>query len=285
LQPLEEEIRRLRRLDTKLKDMNEDLVARSSELAFELRESTPSSIFSKTEPTGRNAKDIRARIQNIETPLKHRINNLETQISATKEDNRKLKLEVKRISSDNTSLKREKKRAKEQIKTLSVLVADLDQFEKEKKSSIEAKSRLEEDKEIIQIILTGLSSRQAANQPSVHHHFTYINKMRQMVAWMQEIINSCFLGSCSNIRQLGHDGGSISEVETLCVSAIITGKDNLNPRHLVLAASTLPAGKSAAATVDAIEGIIGRHRNKYRLFLTYCEENGIDINDFQTMMK
>ena len=78
---------------------------------------------------------------------------------------------------------------------------------------------------------------------------------------MQEIINACFLGSCSNIRQLGHDGGSISEVETLCVSAIITEKDNLNPRHLVLAASTLPAGKSAAATVDAIEGIIGRHRN------------------------
>jgi hypothetical protein len=106
---LEEEIRRLRRVNQKLKDKNEDLVSRSSELASELRESTPSSIFSKTEPTGRNAREIKARIQNIETPLKHRINNLETQISATKEDNRKLKLEVKRISSDNTSLKREKK--------------------------------------------------------------------------------------------------------------------------------------------------------------------------------
>jgi hypothetical protein len=229
---LEEEIRRLRRLNTKLKDKNEDLVDRSSELAFELRESTPSFLFSKTEPTGRNAKDIRARIQNIETPLKHRINNLETQISATKEDNRKLKLEVKRISSDNTSLKQEKKRAKEQIKTLSEIVEDLDQLEKEKESYIEKKSRLEEDKEIIQIILTGLSCRQAANQPSVDRGYVYINKMRQMVGWMQEIINACFLGSCSNIQQLGHDGGSISDVEILCVSAIITENDNLNPRHL-----------------------------------------------------
>ena len=77
-----------------------------------------------------------------------------------------------------------------------------------------------------------------------------------MVGWMQEKNNACFLGSCSNIRQLGHDGGSISEVETLCVSAIITENDNLNPRHLGLAASILPSGKSAAATVDAIEGII-----------------------------
>jgi RNA polymerase-interacting CarD/CdnL/TRCF family regulator len=78
-------------------------------------------------------------------------------------------------------LKREKKRAKEQIKTLSEIVEDLDQLEKEKESSIEKKSRLEEDKEIIQIILTGLSSRQAANQPSVHRGFTYINKMRRMI--------------------------------------------------------------------------------------------------------
>ena len=67
--------------------------------------------------------------------------------------------------------------------------------------------------------------------------------MRHMVGWMQEIINACFSGSCSNIRQLGHDGGSISDVEILCVSAIITENDNLNPRHLGLAASTLPTGK------------------------------------------
>ena len=49
---LEGEIKRLRRVNTKLKDKNEDLVARSSELASELRESMPSSIFSTTEPKG-----------------------------------------------------------------------------------------------------------------------------------------------------------------------------------------------------------------------------------------
>jgi chromosome segregation ATPase len=206
---LEEEIRRLRRVNQKLKDKNEDLVSRSSELASELRESTPSSIFSKTEPTGRNAREIKARIQNIETPLKHQINNLETQISATKEDNRKLKLEVKRISSDNTSLKREKKRAKEQIKTLSEIVADLDELEKEKESSIENKSRLEEDIQIIKAMLTGVSSRQAEALQMNSKKKSYINKMRHSVGWMQEIINATLLAGCANIRQLGHDGGSI----------------------------------------------------------------------------
>ena len=174
---------------------------RSSESASELRESTHSSIFSKAEPKGRNAKDIRARIQNIETSLKHRINNLETQISATKEDNRKLKLEVKRISSDNTSLKREKKRAKEQIKTLSEIVADLDQLEKEKESSIENKSRLEEDIQIIKAMLTGVSSRQAVALELNSKKRTYIIQMRHSLGWMQEIINATLLAGCANIRQ------------------------------------------------------------------------------------
>jgi hypothetical protein len=97
---------------------------------------------------------------------------------------------------------------------------------------------------------------------------------------MQEIINATFLAGCANIRQLGHDGGSISEVETLCVSTIITDMNNENPRTSILAASALPSGKTAAATVETIEYLIERHKNKYRLFLDYCEEIGVNVKDF-----
>ena len=104
--------------------------------------------------------------------------------------------------------------------------------------------------------------------------------MRHSLGWMQEIINATLLAGCANIRQLGHDGGSISEVETLCVSTIITDINNENPRTLILAASALPSGKTAVATVDTIEYLIERQKNKYRLFLDYCEEIGVNVKDF-----
>ena len=71
-------------------------------------------------------------------------------------------------------------------------------------------------------MLTGVSSRQAVALELNSKKRTYIIQMRHSLGWMQEIINATLLAGCTNIRQLGHDGGSISEVETLCVSTIIT---------------------------------------------------------------
>ena len=158
---LEEEIRRLRRVNQKLKDKNEDLVSRSSELASELRESTPSSIFSKTEPTGRNAREIKARIKTLVTPMQIEIGGLKCEVEESRKLSRKLSGELRVLNTKNTELKRESKSARLQIKQLSNLVEDFNREHEEEESAIEAEARVEEDIQIIKAMLTGVSSRQA----------------------------------------------------------------------------------------------------------------------------
>jgi chromosome segregation ATPase len=158
---LEGEIKRLRCVNTKLKDKNEDLVARSSELAFELRESTPSSIFSTTEPTGRNAREIKARIKTSVTPMQIEIGGLKCEVEESRKLSRKLSGELRVLNTKNTELKRESKSARLQIKQLSNLVEDFNHEHEKKESAIKAEARVEEDIQIIKAMLTGVSSRQA----------------------------------------------------------------------------------------------------------------------------
>ena len=158
---LEGEIKRLRRVNTKLKDKNEDLVARSSELASELRESMPSSIFSTTEPKGRNAKEIKARISNLCTPMQVEIDGLKCQVEESRKLSRKLSGELRMLNAEKTELKREKRSARLQIKQLSNLVEDFNREYEEKESAIKDEARVEEDIQIIKAMLAGVSSRQA----------------------------------------------------------------------------------------------------------------------------
>ena len=151
---LEGEIKRLRRVNQKLKDKNEDLVSRSSELASELRESTPSSIFSKTEPTGRNAREIKARIKTLVTSMRIEIGGLKCQVEESRKLSRKLSGDLRMLNTENTELKRETRSARSQIKQLSNLVEDFNREHEEKESAIKAEARVEEDIQIIKAMLT-----------------------------------------------------------------------------------------------------------------------------------
>ena len=218
---LEEEIARLGRENSKLKAKTLDVTSQRDALVSELRGTTAESIFSKEVPEGRNAKEIQSRIaRDIEKPLQSEIAVLQSKIAASKKKERALKIEKQELTSTHSQLKRENKERRAEIKSMLRIVDDSRIFAEERKDE----DLLEENKKIIQTILTGVSSRQAAAQPSINRDKDYINRMRQRVGWMQEIVNATLLAGCSNIRQIGHDGGSISEVNTLCVYVIITKK-------------------------------------------------------------
>jgi hypothetical protein len=137
-----------------------------------------------------------------------------------------------------------------------------------------------EDLQIIHILLTGISASAAAAQPNVIKKATYCNDMRMRLGWFQEIINGFYIAQCGRINEIGHDGGSISEAESLCVSIIITDSIGENPNHLVLSSSALPADKTAAGTLACIEYVFARLKEKYTLFLQECVKCGIDISEF-----
>ena len=136
------------------------------------------------------------------------------------------------------------------------------------------------DLQIIQILLTGISASAAAEQPSVTKKQSYCNKMRMRLGWFQEIINGFYIAQCGRINEIGHDGGSFNEAESLCVSVIVTDANGENPNMLVLSASAFPADKTAAGTLTCIEYIFARHKEKYTLFLQECDHFGIDISEF-----
>jgi hypothetical protein len=94
------------------------------------------------------------------------------------------KIENQELTSTNSQLKRENKERRAEIKSMLGIVEDSRIFAEEKKDE----DLLEENKKIIQTILTGVSSRQAAAQPSINRDKDYINRMRQRVGWMQEIV-------------------------------------------------------------------------------------------------
>ena len=111
----------------------------------------------------------------------------------------------------------------------------------------------EDDLNVIRTILIGISCRLGSNQPAIFRGETYVNDMTHNVGWIQEIINASYIADCGFIRQLGHDGGSISRWETLRISIIIVDHNNENPRHLHIAPSALPKGKSAAESLETIK--------------------------------
>jgi hypothetical protein len=272
----EGEIARLEKEKSKLEIKISELASANSSLALELRESMPSAIFSRAEPEGRNARVIRDRIEDLITPLKSEIDAAEGRISSLKKLCITLRAEARERDREVAVLKRAKRTTQAEIMTMSVLLEDKEHFDAE----LDREASFATDIMEIKVLPTGVSSRQAADQPSMNRSKDYFTRLRQRVGWMQEIVNASFLADCNNIRQLGHDGGSIAEADTLCVSAIITDENNDEPRHLVLAASALPAGKSAVATVKNIEGLFTRHREKYVLFLQYCVDHNIDVSQF-----
>jgi len=70
---------------------------------------------------------------------------------------------------------------------------------------------------------------------------------------------------------------------SLCISAIITDEDNENPKHVCLAATELPPGKSAVNTVETIEYTMKEITEKYEMYLGYCVQLGIDVFEFQSL--
>ena len=121
---------------------------------------------------------------------------LQSKIAASKKKERTLKIENQELTSANSQLKRENKERRAEIKSMLGIVDDSRIFAEVKKDE----DLLEENKKIIQTILTGVSSRQAAAQHSINRERDYINRMRQRVGWMQEIANATLFAGCSNIR-------------------------------------------------------------------------------------
>jgi len=175
-------------------------------------------------------------------------------------------------------LKGENRLNGEEIERLRKIVDDFDaahndhEMEAEDEQEDKAARKLMLDKALrdIDTILTGILCRAAAAQPGIEHGKSTMNALRQEMRWMQQVINGALLADCTFIRQLGHDGGSISRMSTLCISAIITDEDNDNPKHVCLAASELPPGKSPVDTVETIEYTMKEITEKYEMYLGYC---------------
>ena len=145
-----------------------------------------------------------------------------------------------------------------------------EQEEEEEGEEEERETSLEKDLDSIQVMLTGASSYMAAQLPNMKKSHNYLNQMRQRLGWFQDIINGFRIATCSRIIEIGHDNGSIQESETLCVSIIVTDVNNTCPRMIVLSASALPADKTAASTLECIEYIFSKIKEKYDLFLQGC---------------
>ena len=219
--------------------------------------------------------------------LKHIVDPIKKKLSDSENKNKDLTNGNKRLVSENKNLVQSVAKVKRSKRETVVLNKKLVE-ENELLAEANYSSSDEEGPEVsfkedlinIQTMITGVSSRVGAKQHSIIRGHTYLTRLRHCLGWIQEIINGAFVAESPNIRQLGHDGGSISQMSTLCVSGIITDKDNENPRHLLFAASSIPAGKSAESTVDCIKEIFDRHKHKYRLFLAYCTEHNIDVSKF-----
>ena len=65
---------------------------------------------------------------------------------------------------------------------------------------------------------------------------TYINELVQLVGPMQEVVNGLKIALAKNIRQLPHDGSSISSNTTLCCGILLTFNDG-NEEKITLGAS------------------------------------------------
>ena len=278
------EISRLQKVKRQLNAEVASLEATNAELNLEVSEMRPSIIFSRHTPDGKQANVIRSRIQEIVTPLREKISSCEATIDGLLKISSDLKSNLKGLEKDIVELKRVDRASKEEIRRLSKDVQALmnekeeDEDEDELDEYAHDKSLLISDLKLISELITGISSRQAAAISRTDQ--TYANRMRQNLGWIQEIINGAFVADCYRILQIGQDGGSVAEMETLCVSILVTDEENSKPRHVILAASTLPADKTARASVEAIIYLFERHKEKYTLFLQLCIDNGIDVSEF-----
>jgi len=242
------ELSRLKKAKRVLEKKVESLTEANADLALELRESMPAAIFSRATPEGKNANLIRGRMEDMISPLRDEIESCQEKINSLTKLSNKMKLDLKEKDADVKQLTREKRVCVQEIRELKKSVGSF--FTDEELTEERVKMEEEEDKkaasyledlQIIHILLTGISASAAAAQPNVIKKATYCNDMRMRLGWFQEIINGFYIAQCGRINEIGHDGGSISEAESLCVSIIITDSIGENPNHLVLSASALPA--------------------------------------------
>jgi len=279
------EISRLKKEKQQLTDDLSSLESANADLHLELRDTRPALLFSRHTPEGKQASIIRSRFDEIVTPLKTKIVSCEAAIDHLQKVSSELKSTLKGREKEFKDLKRVDRASKETIQRLSIEIRALlnekqdDEVESELYDDpLIDKSLLINDLELIAGLITGISSRQASFIHKVRQ--TYANRMRQNLGWIQEIINGAFVADCYRILQIGQDGGSVAEMETLCVSILVTDKENSKPKHVVLAASTLPADKTARSSVEAIKYLFERHKEKYTLFLQLCIDHGVDVSEF-----
>ena len=267
---LEGELSRLKKVKRVLEEKVDSLTSANACLSLELRETMPSAIFSRCTPLGKNAIQIRARLDSVITPLRteiecyqEKINSFTKLTNIMRSDLQAKDRDIKQLTSEKRVCLREIKKLSSTVESLMADEALTGTREKSEEEEEEEETSLEEDLLIIQVMLTGVSSYAAAQMPNVTKSRNYVNRMRQRLGWFQEIINGFLIAECCRIIQIGHDNGSVNEAETLCVSIIITDANNESPRMLVLSASALPADKSAAATLGCIEYIFAGIKEKY----------------------
>jgi hypothetical protein len=278
---LEGEISRLEALQRKNERKIEALISANQVLSSDAREVMEASSSAFSSPVGKNAHYIQSRINSLVDPLKKQIVASAEKIKNLKNTCDTLKREIKKRKADNTDLREETRASRAEIKKLRALVLC---YEDEEDSSSSGGSicmdNYEDDMNIIRTILTGISYRQGSNQPAISRGKTYVNDMTHNVGWIQEIINASYIAYCEFIRQLGHDGGSISRWETLCISIIIVDHNNENPRNLHIAPSALSKGKSTAESLETIKYTFSRLKEKYISYFDYCIKMGIDISRY-----
>ena len=95
---------------------------------------------------------------------------------------------------------------------------------------------------------------------------TYIDELTQFVGPIQEGINCWKIALARNIRQLNHNGSSISSYTKLFCGIWLTFNDGSEDK-ITLGSSELPMGKSSVASINVIKSLLNKVRNRYELFL------------------
>ncbi|MEE3073036.1 MAG: hypothetical protein VX305_01950, partial [Actinomycetota bacterium] len=106
---------------------------------------------------------------------------------------------------------------------------------------------------------------------------TYMNNLRADLGPICDIIAGLRLASAVRYTQLAHDGSSIFENETLCVTVIAEFPDG-SFEEIILNASLLVEGKDAEVTHSCIILIFNRIKEKYAEFVDLCATLDLDFN-------
>lgn len=266
---------------TRIENENRELKKRNRILADECKEVNDINLLTDT----RNGSFHSPKALSIRKQVDGVVQALEEKITFLSKENDKRGIELSKVKRDREKIRnayaevRRKERA--QRKQIDAMAKEIFYLREEAKALEEELEVNPYDIEIqmITMVLAGTSVRMAETigKDAGGKRKSYINMLRQRLGPMQDIINGLKLALCKNICELGHDGSSLGKYTTLCCSVIIEYEDS-SSETIILAASDLPASKSAKAAFDTIKAVFDRLKNRYSSFIQYCKERSVDVS-------